>query len=312
MSEALIGLPIERDLNFTSKKNDLNTLNFFDNQWTNDLDDGERDNRDGGCINFSSANPAVDSASADTVPTVAPNASTSSKSTNTSENANTNNEDRTVDGQYVRSSNKNFFMPHKFDDYVIDGKVKYGINTIANYSNLSVENFSCITSHNKSVEPRNVKEAVLDPKRNTLVEYMILFGADNHPPMLDKELLRFYCFGISSGDDSIACLNKAMVFLTDVASSRVTVQQVQGRQWQNYSGTTYKGNSMSSKGNTTSRQERVVKCYNYQGEGHMARQCTQPKRQRNDAWYKEKAMLAEAQEARQILDEEQLAFLEDP
>ncbi|GJS32649.1 hypothetical protein Tco_1237085 [Tanacetum coccineum] len=34
-------------------------------------------------------------------------------------------------------------------------------------------------------------------------------------------------------------------------------------------------------------------------------------RTRNAAWYKEKTMLAEAQEARQILDEEQLAFLTD-
>ncbi|GJZ67233.1 hypothetical protein Tco_0630473 [Tanacetum coccineum] len=47
------------------------------------------------------------------------------------------------------------------------------------------------------------------------------------------------------------------------------------------------------------------------GEGHMARQCTQPKRPRNATWYKEKVMLAEAQEVRQILDEEQLAFLAD-
>ncbi|GJT65048.1 hypothetical protein Tco_1016528 [Tanacetum coccineum] len=44
----------------------------------------------------------------------------------------------------------------------------------------------------------------------------------------------------------------------------------------------------------------------------MARQCTQPKRHRNAAWFKEKAMLAEAQEAGQILDEEQLAFFADP
>ncbi|GJY03569.1 hypothetical protein Tco_0369509 [Tanacetum coccineum] len=48
------------------------------------------------------------------------------------------------------------------------------------------------------------------------------------------------------------------------------------------------------------------------GEGHMARQCTQPKRSRNAAWYKDKAMLADAQEAGQILDEEQFAFLVDP
>nr|GEX71973.1 retrovirus-related Pol polyprotein from transposon TNT 1-94 [Tanacetum cinerariifolium] len=65
----------------------------------------------------------------------------------------------------------------------------------------------------------------------------------------------------SPGDDSIACLNKAVAFLTTVASLR---------------------------------------------------QCTQPKRQRNAAWYKEKAMLAEAQEAGQIFDEEQLAFLANP
>ncbi|GJV25049.1 retrovirus-related pol polyprotein from transposon TNT 1-94 [Tanacetum coccineum] len=140
----------------------------------------------------------------------------------------------------------------------------------------------------------------------------------------------------SPGDDPIACLNEAMAFLTAVASSsfpstnnqlrtfsnprnqviiqdgRVIVQQVQWRQGQNYSGTTYKGNVTSSRGNTTSGQARVVKCYNCQGEGHMARQCTQPKRPRNAAWYKEKAMLAEAQEAGQILDEEQLAFLADP
>nr|GEW55307.1 hypothetical protein [Tanacetum cinerariifolium] len=85
-------------------------------------------------------------------------------------------------------------------------------------------------------------------------------------------------------DDLIACLNKAMAFLTVVASSRVTVQQVQGRQGKNYSGTTYKGNATSSRGNTTSGQARAVKCYNCQG----------------------------AQKAEQILDEEQLVFLVDP
>ncbi|GJS29377.1 reverse transcriptase domain-containing protein [Tanacetum coccineum] len=49
--------------------------------------------------------------------------------------------------------------------------------------------------------------------------------------------------------------------------------------------------------NYAADQPRVVKCYNCQGEGHMARQCTQPKRPKNVAWFKEKLMLAEAQEA---------------
>ncbi|GKA65450.1 putative ribonuclease H-like domain-containing protein [Tanacetum coccineum] len=148
--------------------------------------------------------------------------------------------------------------------------------------------------------------------------------------------LGFAVLVFSPGDDPIDCLNKAMAFLTVVASSRfpstnnqlitssnprnqatiqdgrVIVQQIQGRQGQNYSGTTYKSNAISLRENTTSGQARVVKCYNCQGEGHMARQCTQPKRPRNAAWYKEKAMLAKAQEAGQVLDEEQLAFLVDP
>ncbi|GKA19124.1 gag-pol polyprotein [Tanacetum coccineum] len=58
-----------------------------------------------------------------------------------------------------------------------------------------------------------------------------------------------------------------------------------------------KGNAISLGANNAGGQARVVKCYNYQGEGHMARQCTQPKRPRNASWFKEKAMLAEAQES---------------
>ncbi|GKE21254.1 integrase, catalytic region, zinc finger, CCHC-type containing protein [Tanacetum coccineum] len=145
----------------------------------------------------------------------------------------------------------------------------------------------------------------------------------------------FSLWDISPRDDPIACLNKAMAFLYIVAPSfpstnnqlrtssnprnqatiqdgRVTMQQIKGRQRQSYSSTCYKSNATSSEENNTSGQARVVKCYNCQGEGHMARQCTQPKRPRNAAWFKDKAMLAEAQEAGQILDEEQLVFLADP
>nr|GEZ81728.1 hypothetical protein [Tanacetum cinerariifolium] len=43
----------------------------------------------------------------------------------------------------------------------------------------------------------------------------------------------------------------------------------------------------------------------------MAKQCTQPKRPRNSAWFKDKLMLVKAQEAGQILDEDQLAFIAD-
>nr|GEY70752.1 hypothetical protein [Tanacetum cinerariifolium] len=63
-------------------------------------------------------------------------------------------------------------------------------------------------------------------------------------------------------DDLIACLNKAMDFLTDVASSRETKAS--------YSGTGYKSNATSFGGNNASRQARVAKCYNYQDEEQLA------------------------------------------
>ncbi|GKA90934.1 hypothetical protein Tco_0812804 [Tanacetum coccineum] len=82
-----------------------------------------------------------------------------------------------------------------------------------------------------------------------------------------------------------------------IHDGRVTVQQVQGRQSQSFDGTGNRGIATTSRGNYADGQPRVVKCYNYQGEWHMARQCTQPKRTRNVAWFKEKLMLAKAQEA---------------
>ncbi|GJS80378.1 hypothetical protein Tco_0730259 [Tanacetum coccineum] len=57
------------------------------------------------------------------------------------------------------------------------------------------------------------------------------------------EKLQADCLAVpvfTQGYDPIAYLNKAMAFLTVIASSRVTVQQVQGRQGQSYAGTGYK------------------------------------------------------------------------
>ncbi|GJR82979.1 retrovirus-related pol polyprotein from transposon TNT 1-94 [Tanacetum coccineum] len=66
-----------------------------------------------------------------------------------------------------------------------------------------------------------------------------------------------------------------------------------------------------SRGNT-SGQAKIIKCYSCQGEGHMARQCTQPKRRKDATWFKEKVLLVQAHDKGKELYEEQLAFLADP
>ncbi|GJX14159.1 hypothetical protein Tco_0205917 [Tanacetum coccineum] len=96
------------------------------------------------------------------------------------------------------------------------------------------------------------------------------------------------CFAVpifSPGDDLIACLNKAMAFLTVVASLRFPSTNNQLR------------TSSNPRNQATIQDGRVT--------------VQQLKRPRNATWYKEKAMLAKAQKAGQILDEEQLAFLAD-
>ncbi|GJU41384.1 retrovirus-related pol polyprotein from transposon TNT 1-94, partial [Tanacetum coccineum] len=96
-----------------------------------------------------------------------------------------------------------------------------------------------------------------------------------------------------------------------IQDGRVTIQQVQRKQGQNVVGSGSQRNASGSQGNT-SGQAKVVKCYNCQGEGHMARQCTQPRRRRDAAWFKEKVLLVQAHAEGKELDEEQLAFLVDP
>ncbi|GKG21191.1 hypothetical protein Tco_0383786, partial [Tanacetum coccineum] len=62
----------------------------------------------------------------------------------------------------------------------------------------------------------------------------------------------------------------------------------------------------------STRKQRTVICYNCKGQGHMSKQCTKPKRKRNDSWFKDKVLLVQAQANGQIIHEEELAFLADP
>ncbi|GKB38145.1 hypothetical protein Tco_0883087 [Tanacetum coccineum] len=73
-------------------------------------------------------------------------------------------------------------------------------------------------------------------------------------------------------DDLIASINKAMAFISTSFSSRYPLTNNQLR-------------TSSNLRNQATIQD---------GEGHMARQCTEPKRPKNSEWFKEKILLAQA------------------
>ncbi|GJT82847.1 retrovirus-related pol polyprotein from transposon TNT 1-94, partial [Tanacetum coccineum] len=136
------------------------------------------------------------------------------------------------------------------------------------------------------------------------------------------------------GDDPIDAINHMMSVLTAVVTScypttnnqlrnssnprqqaiinngRVTLQPIQGRYTSVAAGTsrTY---TPGASGNNSGKQRTVI-CYNCKGEGHMSKQCTKPKRKRDDSWFKNKVLLVQAQASGQIIHEEELAFLADP
>ncbi|GJQ96580.1 reverse transcriptase domain-containing protein [Tanacetum coccineum] len=99
------------------------------------------------------------------------------------------------------------------------------------------------------------------------------------------------------GDDPIDVINKMMSFLgAKVHLLLVLLEQ----------GLT------SGIGRNNSGQQRVMKCFNCQGEGHMARQCPKPKRKRDATWFRDKVLLVEAQGSGKVLNEEELELLADP
>ncbi|GKE02841.1 hypothetical protein Tco_1390824 [Tanacetum coccineum] len=61
-------------------------------------------------------------------------------------------------------------------------------------------------------------------------------------------------------------------------------------------------------GNANPVQAKPIKCYNCNGIGNIARQCTHSKRPHNSDYFKDKQLM-QAQENRVVLDEEQLLFI---
>nr|GFA64542.1 hypothetical protein [Tanacetum cinerariifolium] len=114
------------------------------------------------------------------------------------------------------------------------------------------------------------------------------------------------------GDDPINAINHMMSFLTAVVTSRypatnnqlrtssnprqqaiinngrVTIQPIQGRQNFVLAGSS---RPFTSRPGGAPGKQRVIVCYNCNGEGHMYKQCTKPRRKRDAEWFKDKVLL---------------------
>nr|GEU39630.1 hypothetical protein [Tanacetum cinerariifolium] len=147
----------------------------------------------------------------------------------------------------------------------------------------------------------NLSDKFASVQGETLYEYYWRFSQ----LINDMHTIRMTMQQVQQGEYLIDCINKAMASLSairlrfpplnnqlrtssdprnqaTIQDGRVTFQQAQGRQTQSFAGIKNKGIATTSKGNYTAGQPR------------------------------ENLMLVEAQEASQILDEEQLAFMANP
>ncbi|GJT69761.1 retrovirus-related pol polyprotein from transposon TNT 1-94 [Tanacetum coccineum] len=97
-----------------------------------------------------------------------------------------------------------------------------------------------------------------------------------------------------------------------IQDGRVIVQQVQGRQGQSYAGNSYKGNATSSGGIMQEGRQRWLNVIIVKVKVTWLGNVLSRKGLGMLHGSRKKAMLAEAQEAGQILDEEQLEFFADP
>ncbi|GJU00694.1 hypothetical protein Tco_1111032 [Tanacetum coccineum] len=155
--------------------------------------------------------------------------------------------------------------------------------------------YQSLVHHNVYSPPSSIPQLEYDPTVNQQFVF----------PQLDSGLIVLV---FQKGDDLIDAINHMMSFLTAVVTSRYPSTNNQLR------------NSSNLRKQTTINDGRVTLTPEFIQEDTLLccvkdtlpKQCTKPKRKRDDSWFKDKVLLVQAQTNGQNLHEEELAFLANP
>ncbi|GJS10254.1 retrovirus-related pol polyprotein from transposon TNT 1-94 [Tanacetum coccineum] len=203
--------------------------------------------------------------------------------------------------QHEAHANENKMMLDRFTQHTVD--------PLALMSNVAPQQYNSQSSTNPSstyVPPHFANNSQLDSglsPTNNLIENLT-----NTLALLTQSYKTYLPQTNNQLRTSSNPRNQAIV-----QDGRVVVQNVQGRQNRGQgnnardAGTVGYRGAQNKVGNANPGQARQVKCYNYNGIGHIARNCTHPKRPQNSKYFKDKMLLMQAQENGVAL--EQLLFL---
>ncbi|GKE11408.1 retrovirus-related pol polyprotein from transposon TNT 1-94, partial [Tanacetum coccineum] len=132
----------------------------------------------------------------------------------------------------------------------------------------------------------------------TLADKSLLSGRDNKPPILEKHLydswrsrMELYMLNRPHGRMILASVEKGPLIWAFQSMGCEILHLVQG---------------------CKTRTQQTVIYYNCKGEGHISKQCTKPKRKRDETWFNDKVLLVQAQASGQVLTKEEIAFLANP